>query len=315
MPFSTIISIHTADSTIDYKSEVFSVGSCFAVNIAEKFSYFQFRNTVNPFGILFHPLAIESFFKNVSDKKAYNENDVFFSNERWHCFDAHSDLSNVDRKKVIDSLNDAVSSSFLEIKSASHIIITLGTAWVYRHVDSEMPVANCHKVPQKYFSKELLSATDIRRSIERINEILFLLNPEAGIIYTVSPVRHLKDGFVENQRSKANLIVGLHDAIIGQPKVSYFPSYEIMMDELRDYRFYAEDMIHPSKLAVDHIWGKFSQAWISPDASKIMDEVMTIRKALAHRPFNSESESHKSFLENLRKRIDALPEKFPHMRF
>jgi hypothetical protein len=324
--------------------------------MADKFDYFQFKNIVNPFGILFHPLAIEKFIGFSIAGTLVAEADIFFHNERWHSFDAHSDLSNADKNQLLDNLNSAILSAGKALKSATHVIITLGTAWAYRDNVSQNLVANCHKVPQKEFSKELLSVDAIADSLKNTIALIEQANPSAVNILTVSPVRHLKDGFIENQRSKAHLIAAVHQVIDAQskghrpttndhrpttndpiandqqpstidpitkdqqpstidPKPTYFPSYEITMDELRDYRFYAEDMLHPSKIAIDYIWEKFASGWISPEAIQVMDEVDAIRKALAHRPFNPDSVSHRNFLKTTSDKITALQQKFPHIVF
>lgn len=187
---------------IDYHANVLLLGSCFVENIGQKLDYFKFRNLQNPFGILFHPLAIQNLISNAVTKKVYKEEDVFFHNEQWHSFEAHSVLSNTSKTALLDELNAQIQFTRNQIESASHIIITLGTAWVYRDIESTTVVANCHKVPQKKFSKELLSVTDILKSLQVFVQHIKSVNQSANIIFTVSPIRHLKDGFIENTRSK-----------------------------------------------------------------------------------------------------------------
>ncbi|RZJ73532.1 GSCFA domain-containing protein [Flavobacterium sp.] len=315
MQFTTPVPISKSDFAISYESQVFSIGSCFAENISRKFDHFGFRNTVNPFGILFHPLALGKFLGFLSDGKVFDESDVFFHNERWHCFDAHSDLSHSDKGKLISQLTEVTSGASEKLKNATHVIITLGTAWVYRENASGNLVANCHKVPQREFSKEILSVDAISASVKNMVKSVSEVNPKAQIIFTISPVRHLKDGFVENQRSKANLISGLHSAIGNFENCRYFPSYEIVMDELRDYRFYASDMLHPNQIAIDYIWEKFASAWVSESAFADMAEVDSIRKALAHRPFNLESEQHLKFVQNTQNRILQLRNRLSFLTF
>lgn len=314
MQFRTQIPISKSDHLIGYDSEVVSLGSCFAVNMAEKFDYFQFRQTANPFGILFHPKAIENLVGFAQSNKVFSEADVFFHNERWHCFDAHSDLSDPSQAQLIGNLNLAVDGLRQKLQKATHIIITYGTAWVYRNTASQNQVANCHKLPQSHFSKEILSVSEIERSVENTIMAIRNCNPEAKIIFTISPVRHLKDGFVENQRSKANLISALHNVLGNQP-AEYFPAYEIVMDELRDYRFYAEDMVHPNAIAIDYIWQRFAETHIAAPAFAVMEKVAGIRKGLAHRAFDRDSASHKQFLLKLQAAMGALQEQYPHMRF
>jgi hypothetical protein len=284
--------------------------------MAAKFDYFKFQISCNPFGILFHPLAIENIISKAINLDFFTEKDIFFQEERWHCFDVHSDLSNSDKENFLDSLNELVRATNKQITEATHISITYGTSWVYRNKESEKVVANCHKVPQNQFDKEILSVATIEKSIQNTLNLIEKVNPKCSIIFTVSPVRHIKDGFVENQRSKANLISALHSTFdIQDSTKSYFPSYEIMMDELRDYRFYAEDMLHPTQIAIDYIWERFSETNISEYAFLTMQEVETIQRGLAHRPFNSSSESHLKFEQKLAEKVDNLVSKHPFIKF
>jgi lysophospholipase L1-like esterase len=315
MQFRTQVPIPTFNHPIDYSSRIVSLGSCFAVNIAEKFDYFKFQNTVNPFGILFHPLALEKFIGFAVNKTLFTDSDIFFHNERWHCFDAHSEISNSDKRTFLEELNSKIAASKISISDASHCIITLGTAWVYRNLESDAIVANCHKVPQKQFKKELLAIADITRSIRNIIQLLQQGNPQLQIIFTVSPVRHIKDGFVQNQQSKSHLIAALHEVLNDAENAVYFPSYEIMMDELRDYRFYSEDMLHPSKTAIDFIWERFTSAFLTDNARNLTTEVDSIQRALSHRPFDAESTAYKRFLETVSTRINTLQKQFPHIVF
>jgi hypothetical protein len=261
---------------------------------------------------------LQKFIGFAVNQKQFTEADIFFYNERWHCFDAHSDLSHPDKETLINNLNTATTLAHAEIQSATHILITLGTAWVYRYTQNNELVANCHKVPQKEFTKELLSANAIKKSLQDIIAMIASINPAAKIIFTVSPVRHIKDGFTQNQWSKANLISALHDTLnTGHRTLDtyYFPSYEIMMDELRDYRYYAEDMIHPSQTAIDYIWECFTPAWVTAESEGVMKTIDTIQKGLQHRSFNPESEQHAAFLSKLNDKIVLLQKQHPQIAF
>jgi hypothetical protein len=288
-------------------------GSCFSDNIGNKLDYFKFHNLQNPFGILFHPKAIENLIAYAIEGKVYSEKDIFFHNEQWHCFDAHSKLSNTSKDYLLNDLNTIIKSTRIQIHASTHIIITLGTVWVYRFIETNSVVANCHKVHQKQFVKELMSLEEVIQSLENIINLVKKVNPDTSIIFTVSPVRHLKDGFIENTQSKAHLISAIHKVI--NNKLYYFPSYEIMMDELRDYRFYEEDMIHPNNTAINYIWDKFKKVWISEQALKTMDDVDVIQKGLLHKPFNSESKAYQVFLQNLETKKIELHKKFLHINF
>lgn len=300
---------------IDYNSKVLLLGSCFSENIGEKFKYFKFQSNQNPFGILFHPKAIETFITNAINLKEYTEKDVFFLNERWHSFDAHSQMSSTSKNNLLESLNEAILQTNQQIQEATHIIITLGTSWIYRFIESDLFVANCHKVRQKKFLKELLSVEEITESLASIIALIRNINPNVNFLFTVSPVRHLKDGFTENQLSKSHLISAIHEVIEPREKVFYFPSYEIMMDELRDYRFYNEDMIHPSKTAVNYIWERFSENWISESSNKTMNKVDSIQKRLDHKSFNPVSVEHQKLLLSIDKDIEALQKTHPTILF
>ena len=287
MQFRTQIPIPKSNHPLDYNSKIVSLGSCFAENMGEKFQYFKFQNEINPFGIIFNPISIKKIIDKAINKEMFAEEDVFFPNERWHCFDVHSDLSNSNRDELVASLNAILQSVNHQIAGSTHVIITYGTSWVYRNSESDAIVANCHKMPQKQFAKELLSVETIKESIAKTIDLIHSVNPDCAIIFTVSPVRHLKDGFVENQLSKAHLITAIHQILqsiksCNLQSAIYFPSYELMMDELRDYRFYAEDMIHPNQIAIDYIWQRFSETCISEESHSIMKEVETIQKGLTH---------------------------------
>lgn len=303
---------------IDYNSNVLLLGSCFVENIGGKLDYFKFQNLQNPFGILFHPKAIEKLIFNAINEKEYIEDDVFFQNEQWHSFEAHSKLSNASKDELLHSLSAQIKSTKKQIYNATHIIITLGTAWVYNHIETNNIVANCHKVPQKAFKKQLLSVDAVFQSLKKTVDLIKEVNTDASIIFTVSPVRHLKDGFDENTQSKAHLIAGMHQMLSPRAQsrgLYYFPSYEIMMDELRDYRFYAEDMVHPNQTAIHYIWEKFQSVWMSNEALKTMGNVHAIQKSLQHKPFNPKSEAHQKFLQKLEAKIKALQSKFPNISF
>jgi len=315
MQFRTQIPISKSNNPIDYTSQVVSLGSCFAVNMSEKLDYFRFRNYCNPFGILFHPLAIEKAIDFALQEKQFTQEDIFFYNEQWHSFDVHSDLNATDPEELLKNLNRTISETRSRLANATHVLITLGTAWVYRKAEDDKIVANCHKVPQKQFKKELLSVAVIQESLERMIVGISQLNPKVQFVFTVSPVRHSKDGFVENQWSKANLITAVHQVISETSNAVYFPSYEIMMDELRDYRFYAEDMLHPNGIAIDYIWQRFTETWIKETAWPVMKEVDSIQKGLAHRSFNPDSEQHLRFLENLKIKIAKLAVEYPNISF
>jgi hypothetical protein len=293
-----------------------SLGSCFAENMSLKFDYYKFQNQCNPFGIIFNPVSIDKLVSRVVTNNYFKEEDLFFHNEQWHCFELHSELSSSDKVAFLTSINALIDVTKQHFAEASHVILTYGTAWIYRSNQSQEIVANCHKVPQKEFGKELLSIQTIHDSIANTIQLIRSINPDASFIFTVSPVRHIKDGFIENQLSKSHLISALHNVLNGQfHALNYFPSYEIMMDELRDYRFYKEDMLHPNQVAIDYIWERFVDTSILEGIYDTMKEIVTIQKSLQHRSFNPQSESHQKFESNLQNKISKISSRYPHMKF
>jgi len=315
MNLQTKITLHPEKHQIDYSSKVLLLGSCFATNIGEKFEYYKFQHLVNPFGIVFHPIAIEKLVTRAINETYFTEDDIFYHNEQWCCYEVHSELSEVEKDIYLESLNKKLLLLNEYLKSATHIIFTYGTSWVYRFIESDSIVANCYKVPQKKFLREILSEEEISASIDNTITLIKSINPEVNVITTISPVRHIKDGLVENTRSKAHLISGLHKEISTKNRIHYFPSYEIMMDELRDYRFYKEDLIHPNNTAITIIWEAFKLAWISTNTSDIQKEIAAIQTGILHKPFNPQSEAYVLFLKGLKERIDRLNNQFSHIKF
>ncbi|MFV8393924.1 GSCFA domain-containing protein [Flavobacterium sp. LB2P6] len=318
MQFRTQIPISKSNYPLSYNSKIVSLGSCFAENMGEKFNYFKFQNTINPFGIIFNPVSIEKLIYRIANQFFFTEKDIFFHNERWHCYEVHSDFSDVNQKELLGKLNTVLRISLIQLFQASHLIVTFGTSWVYRNFESNAIVANCHKMPQNQFKKEILSVGTIENSIKNTIDLIKKINPNCNFIFTVSPVRHIKDGFVENQLSKAHLISAIHSILNSEQcklNTEYFPSYEIMMDELRDYRFYAEDMLHPNPVAIDYIWKLFKETTLSETAFAVMDEVESIQKSLLHKPFNPNSESHLKFESKVREKITKLENQYSFMKF
>ncbi|WP_454989988.1 GSCFA domain-containing protein [Capnocytophaga sputigena] len=314
MDFRTIVPISKATKSITYYTSIVSLGSCFAVNMAQKFAYYKFPITVNPFGVLFHPLAIENILQHTIENSRYTAEDFFLHNELWHSFDFHSDMSQPSLKEAIQLANSQQIQLQQALQEASFCFITLGTAWVYIYNSTDTIVANCHKLPSQHFSKRLLSVEEITESLSHIIALLKQFNPPITIVFTISPVRHIKDGFFENQVSKSQLFAALYP-LITDNKSLYFPAYELLLDELRDYRFYANDMVHPSEMAINYIWERLVATYIETTIQVDMKQVDSIQKGLSHRPFNPETESHQQFLVQLQQKMEAFTMKYPHIRF
>ena len=324
MKLQTEIPLKPEENQIDYASKILLLGSCFSENIGEKFDYFKFQNLQNPFGVIFNPVSIERLIVRAVENRAFSEEDIFQHKGIWKCFEVHSELSSLDKSEFLKNLNSALQNLREALFSSTHIFFTFGTAWVYRTINASTPlstgkiVANCHKLPQQNFAKELLSMEEISKSLQTIFYKISTVNPAAVLINTVSPVRHIKDGFSENSLSKAHLISAIHQSLslpMQSKRHYYFPSFEIMMDELRDYRFYAEDMLHPNKTAIEIIWQKFSKVWISSETETLQKEIASIQNGLKHRPFNPEGADHLQFSEKLQQKITSLKKLFPHIQF
>ena len=314
MKLRTEIIIPKEKHTITYDSKIVLYGSCFTENLEKHFNYYKFQNVSNSHGILFHPKAIENAITDCIKKKEYTEHHIQNFNDLWLSLNHHTKFSSQNIDNIISSINSAINETHEVLKSASHIFITLGTAWVYRYIKTNSLVANCHKIQQNKFKKELLTIDEITKSLNRIIFEINQFNSKAKILFTVSPVRHLKDGFSENTLSKAYLTTAIHQ-ILDNKKTFYFPSFEIMMDDLRDYRFYKNDMLHPNETAVKYIWNIFKSTWIDESSYDLMHEVDSIQKSLEHKPFHDQSKQHQLFLSKLDKKIESLTKKIPHVKF
>lgn len=314
MNFSTPVPLSKSKFLIDYNSKIISLGSCFAENIGEKLNYFKFRNIINPFGIIFNPISIEKLVERAVLKNYFTEKDMFYHNERWHCFEIHSDLSNSSQHEFLEKLNQLLEEFILQIQTSNFFIITYGTSWIYRNLNDGKLVANCHKMPQNQFTKELLSVENILKSIQNTIFLIQSVNSDAKFIFTISPVRHIKDGFFENNVSKAHLFSAIFE-LLKNENVAYFPSYEILMDELRDYRFYKTDMLHPNETAIAYIWDKFKNSFVNPTVFSTINDIEVIQKGLQHKAFNPNSESHQQFLSQLQNKINLLQHHFPNIQF
>ena len=317
MLWTTPVPLKNNPKPIDHHSRIFSIGSCFAVNISEKFAQSKFINDVNPFGILFHPLAIDEIFYRIKNDVFFSESDIFLHNQLWQSYSVHSSLSQSNAESLLADLHLRMQKTKKEIESATHIFITYGTAWVYRGSESGEVVANCHKVAGHQFTKEILSVDIVEAAIQNTIQAVLALNPSVQITFTISPVRHFKDGIVENQRSKSTLFAALHSVLENyeRSQIDYFPSYEIVMDELRDYRFYSKDLLHPNQLAIDYIWERFVENNITSSAQNLMKQINEIQKALSHRPINSENQQYSTQMSEIQTKISAIRQSHAHICF
>lgn len=311
MNFRTTFSIPKG-KPINFDDNILLCGSCFVENIGEKLEYRCFNTMINPFGILFNPVSLAKSLDIAMERRTFTTVDTIFHNELYHSFFHHSRFSLPDQKEHLRALNDASEKAHDFLKKTTKLIITLGTAWVYRHKERNLVVSSCHKIPQTDFEKSLLSVDEITAVLSQTFERLLVFNPKIEIILTISPVRHIKDGFVENQQSKSTLILAVKALREKFENIAYFPAYELLMDDLRDYRFYGDDMLHPSDVAVSYIWERFCDAYFDDKTLKILEEIDKIRAAAAHRPFHAESEKYRDFCEQNLTKIQALRRHFPN---
>jgi len=281
--------------------------------MANKFDYYQFSHTANPLGVIFHPFPLLDVLDRAMAKMPFTEEDLFEDRQQWVSFQAHSSMSNPDKAQCLTNLNKALSALSEKLLKASHLVITFGSAWGY--LRGEQVVANCHKMPATHFEKALSPIAYLKTRLAKSVERLKAHNAKLTIILTVSPVRHIKDGMLANMHSKARLLELAYTAAEDCEAVHYFPAYEIMMDELRDYRFYKPDMIHPSQQAVDHIWEQFAATWVDPKTTTIQNRIANIRQRLAHRPLFPDSPEHAAFIAALEADIQSVRQQFPHIQF
>ncbi len=314
MQFRTSLDLSKSNYPITYTSKILLLGSCFSDNIGQKFNHHNFNATANPFGVIFNPLSLQNILERVVHKKMFTPNDIHQNQDLFFIFEVHSKFSNTSSQDLLLQLNDVVAETHEFLKTASHVFITLGSAWVYEHLNSQCIVANCHKVPQKFFTKKVLTYTEIYESLQKISSLLTEINPKINQIFTISPVRHLKDGFVNNNWSKALLIAALHQFLENEnAKAVYFPSYELVLDDLRDYRFFEADMMHPNTLAIDYIWQKLIASYTDANTQEIMTKIEAIKKAENHKPINPESQTHRQFVSNLQKQKNNLLTQYPFL--
>ncbi len=315
-PFFLQLPPKASSFPITYDSKVAFLGSCFAENIGEKFKDHKIPSLVNPLGIVFHPLPLMKLLKRCIERDLFEEQDLFYANERWQSFELHSDFSHINKAVLLKAINDQVIAASQFLKEATHLVLTLGTAWGYKHKASEQIVANCHKVSQQVFQKRLSSQEEIASNFSEVFKRLKRFNPSLHIILTVSPVRHIKDGLIENNRSKAQLLSTTAQLISDMEFVDYYPTYELVIDCLRDYRFFKEDMLHPNEQAIDFVWKHFTATFLfKEETQQTLKKVSEIQRGLMHRPFNPQSEAHQNFEASLQGKIEKIQQQYPFMSF
>lgn len=300
------------DTPVQHRHRLFLIGSCFTEQIGNKLKQHKFRVLDNPNGILFNPISITQSVNSYISNKQYTEADLFYQNESWNSWGHHSRFSHPDQAECLRMINASQQAAHEFLKTADWLLITLGSAFVYE-LDNENVVANCHKVPTDKFNKKLLTAAEVTAALQNMIASVKAFNPFAKIIFTISPVRHLRDGFVENNRSKATLINAVHQLV--SDDVLYFPAYELIIDDLRDYRFFAEDMVHPNYSATNYVWEKFIATCIDEPSQQLMKTINEINAAASHKAFNPTSAAHKKFLLHNLEKLRKIKEQHSYVDF
>ena len=306
MEFRTKVDLPVGQWEISHASRLMLWGSCFSEHIGNRLSDYKFRCDVNPFGILYNPLSIVEALWQILSHQTYMEEDLFYAGGCWHSWMHHSVFSASTAASCLSSINTRLEQASAGLPQLDWLVITWGTAFAYWLKERTMVVGNCHKQPDSLFTRQLLTVEEIVTEWECVLVELRKVNPSLKILFTVSPIRHSKDGMHGNQISKSTLLLAVDELCRRWSDCYYFPSYEIMMDELRDYRFYADDMLHPSPVAVSYLWECFTECYFSKETDRIMKEWEDIRKALAHKPFNAQSETYRKFLTQIVLKICLL---------
>ncbi|MCB9283643.1 MAG: GSCFA domain-containing protein [Lewinellaceae bacterium] len=309
--FRTTLNEWPANVQISHGDGILCMGSCFAEHIGIKLEDRKFSTLVNPSGIIYNPVSLAQTLKWTATGHRFPDEDVFEGGGQWHSYYHHSRLSALSREALLENINGAMErAGFFFREKTTRLLLTLGTALVYEHVERGEVVANCHKLPAKTFTRRRLTVEEAVDALSAAFQTMFRYRSGMEIILTVSPVRHLREGMVENQRSKATLVLAAARLAELFPNVHYFPAYELLLDDLRDYRFYAEDMVHPSTQALGYIWDFFSQTYFSEETQKVIQEVEAIIRAAAHRPFQPGSEAHRAFQSAQLGRIAELERRY-----
>ncbi|NPA35720.1 MAG: GSCFA domain-containing protein [Chlorobi bacterium] len=309
--FRTVIGLEESHDKILYDSVLMFLGSCFSENIGERFIARQFNAVVNPFGTLYNPASVSKAIELLIENRNVKEDELFLHRGVWNSFSHHSRYSGQDKNKVLSGMNQDLSQAHEMLKKAGFLFVTLGTAWVYELKETGNVVANCHKLPSSYFKRYRQDVHDVTGVLSEMIGKVKVFNPDVKIVFTVSPVRHWKDGAHGNQLSKAVLLLAVDELITKHKDVFYFPAYELVMDDLRDYRFYEEDMLHPDKVAVDYIWQRLQDVYFAEKTKTFAGEIEKLINAKEHRPFNVNGEEYKKFAEKMLKKTIEAARRYP----
>ena len=313
--FHTIVDIPKFSWQSGYGLKNMFIGSCFTENVGNRMAELKYDVDINPFGILYNPVSVANGLQILIDEKKFTSADLIEFDGIWHSFFHHGRFSSHHQDETIKAINNRIMLSSRNLREADFLFITFGTAWVYNYKKTGLTVSNCHKIPAKEFSRFRLPVNKISEDYISLLAKIRELNPKLKVIFTVSPIRHWSDGAIENQRSKSTLLLAIDQIIekLGGDFCGYFPAYEIVMDELRDYRYYNEDMIHLTNVAINHIWEKFSDSLIDRKSRETANRVNKFLMARNHRPQQKASLEYKKFILTTLNQMEQFSSEFPHI--
>jgi hypothetical protein len=296
---------------ITHQDAILLLGSCFTENIGEKLLNSKFNVNINPFGIIYNPISIANSLIRIVNNQLYSEQELTEHHKKWFSFDHHGSFSSFNKLECLAKINNEITCAHQHLQETKTIVFTLGTAWVYENIENKKLVANCHKIPAKNFTKRLLSVDEIVQSFSALANKLKNIN----FVFTISPVRHISEGLHENNISKSVLHLAIHELTKNHTNCHYFGAYEMIIDELRDYRFFKEDMIHPTPQAIDYVWEKFTATYFNKETILLNQRIEKLKQAALHRPFNFESESHQKFVTEQVLQMQLLEKEFSFLSF
>lgn len=319
MKFHYEFDIKKLSQPINHQHKLLLIGSCFTENIGDKLKKHKFNILENPNGILFNPVSVSEAIINIIEEKKYTAEDLFQHNETWHSWQHHSRYSGITDEDALKKINSSIHDAHKYLKHADYLLITLGSAWVYTLTNKAANAtvgtvaANNHKAPADWFSRKLMRVDQVMVVLGTMLDKLGAFNKNIKVIFTISPVRHLREGVIDNNRSKAVLIQAVHELNDRLEKLYYFPAYELVIDDLRDYRFYAEDLVHPNYHATEYVWHKFVDACMTDETKNLMKQIAEINLAFNHKAFNPNTAQHKKFLHSFAEKTKTLQQQFPYL--
>ena len=314
-PFFLPIQITPPAERVHYPQKILLTGSCFTEHIGVHLAEMKFDVLQNPNGILFDPLSVAHSLVSYLEPVKFRSEDLFFHNELWQSWKHHGQFANTNQENALKSINQSQQQAHLFLKQADWLIITLGSAFVYYLKDQNTPVANCHRAPANWFTKKLLPVEEMLAALDETLHRLMGFNPKLQIVFTISPVRHIRDGVIENNRSKARLIEIAHHLVSKFNRTYYFPAYELVIDVLRDYRFYDKDLVHPNYMATSFVLENFMENYVQPESRLLAEEIRKLQISRKHRPLHPETDAHRRFLQEQKAKTLDLAAKYPYINF